>query len=185
MDAITALETRVSVPCLEEPGPTDEQISILLKAAVRAPDHGRLRPWRFMLFSGEQRHKLGQLLEEAWLCEHPGATADELSRVHNKVLRAPAILMVVAETLVDHRIPLQEQVISTGAAAQNIMTAAHAMGIGAMWRTGWMATHPGVKQALGFSDKDVIVAMIYLGTPGGKPCEVPDLDIRSFMRYPL
>ncbi len=184
MDAITALETRVSVPCLEEPGPTDDQIRTLLKAAIRAPDHGRLRPWRFMLFSGAQRNKLGQVLEEAWHMDNPQASTDELSRVRNKVLRAPAILVVVAETLPDHRIPVLEQILSTGAAAQNIMVAAHAMGIGAMWRTGWMATHPVVKQRLGFDDKDAIVAMIYLGTPGGKQQEVPDLDPLSLMRQP-
>lgn len=169
MDAITALTTRASVPRLTEPGPDAAQLDTLLRCAVRAPDHGLLRPWRFLVFSGQERRRLAEILVDATLEDQPELDQAAREKLAAKVYRAPMVMVVVAETQPEHRIPVLEQILAVGAAVQNIMVAAHALGIGAMWRTGALASHPLVKQRLGFAEKDEIVAMLYLGTPARDP----------------
>lgn len=182
MDAITALHTRLSVPGLAEPGPSPEQLDCLLRAALRAPDHGIVRPWRFMVLAGRQRERLGEIFADAQLADDPATDPAILDKMRRNPLRAPTILVVVAETDPDNRVPVIEQVMAVAAATQNIMVAAHALGIGAMWRTGRMAEHALVKRALGFADKDEIVAYVYLGTPSGTRKLLPDEDPATYLR---
>ena len=182
MDAITALHTRLSTPRLTEPGPDADQLDILLRAALRAPDHGILRPWRFVVLQGEQRQRLGEIFVEAQLHDDPAADAATLDKLRANPLRAPTIIAVVAQTDPDSRIPVIEQVMAVAAATQNMMVAAHALGIGAMWRTGRMAEHPLVKQRIGFSSKDEIVAWLYLGTPTGSRKLLPDESPAQYLR---
>lgn len=182
MDAITALHTRLSVPGLADPGPSAEQLDVLLRAAIRAPDHGIVRPWRFMVIEGEARERLGEIFADAQLADDPATDAAILDKMRRNPLRAPTILVVVAETDPDNRVPVLEQVLAVAAATQNIMVAAHALGIGAMWRTGRMAEHTLVKRALGFADKDEIVAYVYLGTPSGTRKLLPDEDPANYLR---
>ncbi len=183
MDAITALHSRLSIPRLTEPGPDAAQIDQLLRAALRAPDHGVLRPWRFMLLEGEQRQRLGELFVAAQRQDDPDTDAAVLDKLRNNPLRAPTVLVVVAETDPHNRVPVIDQVMAVAAAAQNIMLAAHALDIGAMWRTGRMAEHPLVKQRLGFADKDEIVGYLYLGTPAaGSRKLLPDESPQPYMR---
>lgn len=182
MDAISALHNRVSVAKLGEPGPNGTQLDIMLRAAMRAPDHGVLRPWRFMVIEGAQRERLGDIFVEARLQSEPDCDPAALDKLRGKPLRAPMILVVAAETDPDNRVPVIEQIVATGAAIQNIMVAAHALGIGAMWRTGVMASHPLVKRRLGFADKDEIVGYIYLGTPTGSVKRVPEEAHAPYLR---
>lgn len=182
MDAISALHNRVSIAVLGGPAPDAAQRDVMLRAAMRAPDHGVLRPWRFLFLEGEQRERLGQFFVEARLQDDPGADDEALNKLRMKPCRAPLILVAVAETDEDHRVPVLEQIVATGAAVQNIMLAAHALGIGAMWRTGSMARHPHVKASLGFADKDEIVGFIYLGTPAGAVKRVPQEDPDQYLR---
>ena len=174
MDALEALTTRVSVPRLVAPGPSAEQLDWILRAAVRAPDHGRLRPWRFLLLRDEHRERLGALFAEALRHDQPELEEAALQRVREKTLRAPLVMVVAAEVDLGSRIPEQEQIIATGAAVQNMMVAAHAQGLGAMWRTGAMARHPVVKRGLALAEKDTIVGFVYLGTPVEEPPAPPD-----------
>ncbi len=182
MDTIQALQERVSIGVLGAPGPSREEIDTLLKAAVRAPDHGVLRPWRFLVLEGEQLHQLGEVFVKAALQDDPSLTAEEQEKARTRPLRAPCIITVVSENTLNHKIPVLDQVLATGAAAQNIMVAAHALGIGAMWRTGAMAMHPYVKQQLGFEDKDDIVGFIYLGTPTGSIKNIPPTNPNDYIR---
>lgn len=182
MDALQALTSRVSVAVLDAPGPTPAQLEMLLQAALRAPDHGMVRPWRFMVIEGDDRHRFGEILCRAKQAMAPSVDAADLEKLARKPLRAPMILVAVAEVDENHRVPVIEQVVSTGAAVQNIMVAAHALGLGAMWRTGALASHPLVKQALGFSDKDEIVGFIYLGTPAGSVKAVPQASVNAYLR---
>src|SRR5690606_6457605 len=133
MDAISALHHRVSVAKLGEPGPNGTQLDIMLRAAMRAPDHGVLRPWRFMVIEGAQRKRLGDIFVEAKQQADPDCDQAALDKLRGKPLRAPMILVVVAETDPDNRVPVLDQIIAAGAAVENIMIAAHALGIGAMW----------------------------------------------------
>ena len=165
MDAIDALTTRSSPLSLREPAPDRAALDTMLAAAVRAPDHGRLRPWRFIVIAGDARHKLGDVLAEALRRREPNAAEAVLAKERGKPLRAPLIVVVVA-CIRDHPgVPEVEQVVSAGAAAQNILVAAYALGYGAFWRTGKPAYDAHVKSALGLSPTDAIVGFLYLGTP--------------------
>lgn len=182
MDVISALHGRVSIAVLGEPAPDAGQRDTMLRAAMRAPDHGVLRPWRFLMIEGDARARLGDIFVEARLQDEPLAETAAIEKLRMKPFRAPLILVAVAETDPHHKVPVVEQVVATGAAVENIMVAAHAMGIGAMWRTGGMAHHPHVKRALGFAEKDEIVGFIYLGTPAGSIKRVPDEDPQRYVR---
>jgi len=182
MDTLTALTTRVSIPRLTDPGPSPRHIEQLLQAALRAPDHGLLRPWRFIVLQGEQRQQLGDIMERRLLREQPDADEGTRRKARDKALRAPAIIIVVAEVTEQHKIPVWEQVVAVGAAVQNMMVAAHALGLGAMWRTGALAADDQVKQELGFASKDRVVAFLYLGTQAGTRKPLPEQNVASYMR---
>jgi nitroreductase len=182
MDTLTALTTRVSVPRLTEPGPNAAQVHQLLEAALRAPDHGRLRPWRFIVLQGPQREGLADIMEQQARERQPEADRCALDSARNKALRAPTVIIAVADITEDHKIPAWEQVLAVGAAVQNMMIAAHALGIGAMWRTGTMADDPAVKRRLGFTDKDQVVAFLYLGTPAGRLKPLPEDSVATYLR---
>jgi nitroreductase len=165
MDALTAIETRVSANKLGEPGPTPDQIETILNMAARAPDHGRLSPWRFVIIEGEARHILGKAMADIARRNKPEAAEAELEREAGKAMRAPSIIAVAARTANPERIPEIEQIVAVGAAVQNMFIAAHAMGLGAMWKTGAAAYDGGVKSALGLLPTDHIVGFLYLGAP--------------------
>lgn len=182
MDAITALHTRLSTPRLTAPGPSKEDLASLLGAAIRAPDHGLLRPWRFLILEGEKRKELGEIFAAAQLVDDPASDPAVLDKLRNNPLRAPTVMVVVAETDEGSRVPVIEQIMAVAAATQNMMVAAHAIGVGAMWRTGRMASHDLVKERLGFARKDEIVAYLYLGTPTGSRKALPSESYEPYMR---
>lgn len=182
MDTLTALTTRVSSPRLDQPGPTAEQLELLLRAAIRAPDHGLLRPWRFIVLQGEDRQRLADIMEKQLLEQQPDADSRARDIARNKAFRAPTILIAVAEITEGHKVPAWEQVLAVGAAVQNMMVAAHALGLGAMWRTGAIANSDQAKAMLGFAAKDQVVAYLYLGTPLGSPKPLPDESPADFVR---
>jgi nitroreductase len=166
MDALEALGTRASAVRLVEPAPSEALLTAALRAAVRAPDHGMLRPWRFLLVRGAARDRLGEVLAESLARREPGAAPETLEKEAKKPLRAPLIVVVVAKVQPDHpKIPEVEQVVSAGSAAQNLMLAFHAEGFGCMWRTGSPAYDPAVKRAFGIEAHDHIIGLIYVGTP--------------------
>ncbi|MAX55212.1 MAG: nitroreductase [Alcanivoracaceae bacterium] len=182
MDTLTALTTRVSCPRLAEPGPSDEQLDLLLRSAIRAPDHGLLRPWRFIVLEGDQRERLGDIMEAQLLEEQPEADSRTREIARNKALRAPTIIVVVADITENHKIPAWEQMLAVGAAVQNMMLAAYEMGIGAMWRTGAMANSNLAKSMLGFAAKDQVIAYLYLGTPAIGLKSLPDDTPADYLR---
>ncbi len=176
MDALEAIRTRTSVSALTDPGPTDAQLAAILEAGARAPDHGRLRPWSFLVVRDEARNLLGEVLAEATRLSDPQASAALLDRERQKPLRAPVIL-VVAVTPQPHRtVPEIEQVLAGAAAAQNVLLAAHALGLGTIWRTGDKAYDGHVKQALGLPPNAAIIGFLYLGTPAPATPRKPAKD---------
>jgi nitroreductase len=182
MDAIEALTSRRSPVKLVEPAPGDEQLQQILSAAIRAPDHGRLRPWRFLVLRGSARERLGDVLADALKARAPDVPPDVIERERQKPLRSP-LMVVVAAAIAEGKIPAVEQLLSAGAAAQNIMLAAHAMGFGANWRTGDGAYDAKVKEALGLKPDDAIVGFFYLGTPAGRTPIPPDEPgVQTFIR---
>jgi|SRR6185295_940588 len=180
MDAIEALLTRNSAKSYGDMVPTQDHLDTILQAAVRAPDHGRLRPWRFMLIAGEQRRKFGDLLAASAMRRNPNISAGDLQREHDKGLRAPLIILVACRAVPGTKVPIIEQILAAGAAAQNILIGLHNFGYAAAWKTGEAAYDPEVKKGLGLNADDHIVALIYAGGglgalfAPGKPASVQD-----------
>jgi nitroreductase len=171
VDLLEAIATRRSAPRLVEPAPDAAALEVLLRAAVAAPDHGQLRPWRFIAFRGDGRRRLGEVLAAAHTAREPGLDPAAAERTAAKPLRAPLVLAVVCRPVTPatswsgKAVPAWEQLCACAAATQNLLLAAHATGWGAMWRTGWFGDAPQVRAALGLQDDDVVVGWVYLGTP--------------------
>jgi nitroreductase len=165
MDAINAMTSRLSAPALVPPEPDAATLDRIFAAAANAPDHGKLRPFRFIVIRGRARLAFGEVCAEAMKRREPSADATMLDRERQKALRAPMIVVVAAKVTTPAKIPEIEQVLAAGAAAQNVFLAAHAEGFGAMWKTGAPAYDPYVKLSLGLGESDAIVGFIYLGRP--------------------
>jgi nitroreductase len=152
----------------------------ILAAGASAPDHGRLRPWRFIVVRGDARERLGEVFAQALVKRQPDAPAEALEQERGRPLRAPVVIAVVARVDPQHpKIPEFEQVLSTGAAVENILLAAHAQGFGAKWLTGANAYDDHVKAALGLTGNDRLAGFVHLGTVDGKPPQVPHADARD------
>ncbi len=167
MDAVELMTSRRSPLKLVEPAPDDAALATLLRAANRAPDHGRMKPWRFVVLRDAGRQRLAELMVEALRKRDPAANEGALERERQKPMRAPLIVVVAASVIEGHKIPVVEQIVAAGAATQNIVLAAHALGFGAMWKTGEPAYDPDIKAAMGLKPSDVVVGLLYLGTPAG------------------
>lgn len=182
MEAMEALTRRVSGNKLVEPAPDELELHSLLTAAARAPDHGRLRPWSFIVMRGEALHRFGDLLADTYLRRNPEATPAQLDKERGKPLRAPLIVVVAAKVTTESNIPAIEQVLSAGAAAENLMVGAFAMGYGCAWKTGDAAYDPDIKAALKLEPHDAIVGFMYLGTNATSPLPATPVDLDHFMR---
>ena len=182
MDAIDALISRVSIPQLVDPAPDEETLQYLFQAATRAADHACLQPFRFLSVEGEYRHELGDLYQQAALKEDPTLSDAQLERIRMLPLRAPLVLIAIAHCQQHPKVPEIEQIITAGAAVQNLITAAFALGVGAYWRTGSLAYSPEVQRLLKMSENEKIVGFIYLGTPAGKLRTPKAVDINDFYR---
>ena len=163
MDLIEGIESRTSALKLSEPAPTRAHIEQIIKAGTRAPDHGRLRPWRFVVIEGDARKKLGEAMANILRVKMPDASQAQLDAEAGKVMRAPTIIVAGAK-ISKAKIPEIEQVSAVAAALQNMFLAAHALGYGAMWKTGGVAYDKNVKEMLGLAAEDHIVGLLYLGT---------------------
>ncbi len=177
MDLMTAIDSRASAIKLIEPGPSREHLMRIMQAGARAPDHGRLTPWRFVVLEGEARDQLGNAMVEAARAASPDISDVMLQRERDKARRAPTIIVVAARVNQGHKVPEIEQVLAVGAAVQNMFLAAHALGYGVMWKTGEAAYDENVKRAMGLAAEDHIVAFLYLGTIGTKgPVKPSSID---------
>ncbi|MBB6123372.1 nitroreductase [Sphingobium subterraneum] len=144
-------------------------MDIILKAAVRAPDHGRLAPWRLTVIEGAAREKLGQAYVNLKRRLSPDQPSFDQGKELMKAFRAPTIIAVGVSIQEDHKVPAVEQIVAAGAAVQNMFLAAHALGLGAMWKTGDLAYDDNMKSLLGLKASDAIVALLFVGTPPKLP----------------
>jgi nitroreductase len=165
MELFDAINSRISAGRLAEPGPTPEQVQLLLEAGGHAPDHGRMKPWRFTVVDGAARDGFATAVAEARRARLPDMTDDQMVAERDKIRRSPTIIVVGCAVRKDNpKVPEIEQVVAVGAAVQNMFLAAHAMGYGVMWKTGPAAYDAGVKAAVGLNPEDHIVAILHLGT---------------------
>lgn len=165
MELIEAIMSRTSAARLREPGPSAAHLEVMLAAADRAPDHGRLKPWRVQVLDQAARIRLGEAALAARRRRDPQAPEDALRMEREKYLRSPCLVVVGCVIRRDQpKVPEVEQLLAAGAAVQNLCLAAHALGYGAMWKTGPAAYEPEVKQAVGLAPQDHLVAILHLGT---------------------
>lgn len=159
-------------------GPSPEQLRQILACGARVPDHGKLAPWRFILFEGDARARMGEMLADVVSTTEHDASPERLTLERNRFLRAPVVIGVVSRVREGIPIPEWEQILSAGASCMSIVIAAHALGFVANWITEWCAFHPLVRQRLGLGSGERIAGFIYIGTPAAPLQERvrPDLD---------
>jgi nitroreductase len=174
-DALDLLKTRRSFKAAEllGPGPSAAEIETLLTVASRVPDHGKLAPWRFIVFEGDARRAAGAAIAAAFRSKYPDAQPEQVEAERARLARAPLVIAVVSRAAPHVKIPEWEQVLSAGAAAMNLVTAAHALGYGANWITEWYAYDRAVLEALGLEPHERIAGFIHIGRPPGPPEDRP------------
>lgn len=177
MDALQSLLGRNSQPRLQAPAPSAKVRDLAVEAALRAPDHGWLKPWRFVWLQGQDLFELGERLVQA----QPELNEQGQQKCRQGVQRAPAILMAVA-TLKPHRVPEIEQIMAAGVALSYAQLAFHAQGFASVWRTGEWAYHDSVLAALGLAANERLVGYLYVGTAEGEPKALPSLNVADFLQ---
>ncbi len=170
-----------SAKTMGEPGPSKEQLTRILQAGGRAPDHGKLFPWRFIVFEGKGREKFGALL--AAVLEAEGERPQQIEEESRRFLRAPIVIGVVSSAREMHKIPVWEQELSAGAVCQNILIATHALGFVGNWITEWYAYHPVVKEKLGLKPGERMAGFIYIGTATAPLEERPRPEMDKIVSY--
>jgi nitroreductase len=175
MDLLEAIFTRQSIGKVRPDPVPRELIEQLLAAAVQAPNHHKVRPWRFVVLTGMARERLGDAMAQALAARNPAAVPGALDAERAKPLRAPVLIAVGVDKPGAPKVLEIENVCAAAAAAQNLLLAAHALGLAAMWRTGDAASDPAVKAHLGFAPDQHLIAFIYLGYPFVSPVPVPRL----------
>lgn len=181
MEALTALHNRVSSGLLTEPAPGAQQRHNIFRAALRAADHGCLRPWRFLTIEGEARNRLGEIyLRAAEEAEGAPLSDAQRERTLSMPLRAPMIIVAITCLQEHPKVPHLEQHMSTAGAVQAMLTAAYAEGVGAYWRTGPLATNLAVARGLGLAENERIDGFIYCGTPQKPPRQAPELVVEEY-----
>src|SRR5579871_30934 len=164
-----------SAKAMKGPGPSQQQLAQILQAGARAPDHGKLFPWRFILFEGKGRERAGDILADVMQAE--GERDKQVEEERGRFLRAPVVIGVVSAAREQHKIPVWEQELSAGAVCQNILVAATALGFVGNWISEWYAYHPAVKQRLGLKAGERIAGFIYIGTARDELEERPRPDM--------
>jgi nitroreductase len=177
---LLALRRSTPVLMLGEPGPSPADVDMLLRLAMRVPDHRKLEPWRVLIFERDARNKLGDVFAAALKVRNPGASESALEEERKLPLRAPVMLAVVSSPVDDpKKTPEWEQRLSAGALCQTLLIAANAAGWAACWITGDAAFDAHVHKALGMTDGERIAGFIYLGTAKEKPAERQRPDVAA------
>ena len=180
--ALQLLQQRNSSAKLTAPAPTALELEEIFKAALRAPDHGAMRPWSFITIAGDARVKLGELFVKAQMNNGVQMDEDKIRKICSKPLRAPLIVAVAASVTESAKIPDIEQIVSAGCAAQNILLAVEALGYSAVWRTGEMAYDDFVQDGLGLEQHQMLLGFIYIGTRDMKAKPLPQHSLQDTFR---
>ncbi|MBO0663393.1 nitroreductase [Jiella sp. MQZ9-1] len=183
-DAIELLSTRrsIPIPMLAEPAPSGEALDHILTIAARVPDHGKLAPWRFVLYRGDAAVKVGEALA-GLVAEREGERMTETRQTieAERFTRAPLVVGVISTAKAHVKIPIWEQELSGGAVAMNLVNAVHAHGYAANWVTEWVAYDDEAKAILGITPEEKVVGFIHIGTPSVPPSERPRPDLAEIV----
>lgn len=173
MDVFEALFNRRSVSIVKPDALPRELIEKILDAAVQAPNHFRVRPWRFFVLTGAARERLGEVMAQSLLERVPDSPKGMVDKERSRPLRAPVVIAVAADLPDLPKVIEIENVCATAAAVENMLLAAYALGLGAMWRTGPAAYNPDVKAFFGLAPEQHLVGFVYIGYPGAMPEALP------------
>jgi nitroreductase len=185
MDTINLLSRRRSVPpaFLAGPGPSEAELETMLTIASRVPDHGKLQPWRFIIYAGEARLKASRIVEEAFLAANPGADEGARKKEAARFSQAPLVVGVISTAAPHVKIPLWEQELSAAAVCQNLVIAAAALGYGASWLTGWYAYDAGVGASLGVKPGEKVAGFVHIGRPTETMPDRPRPSLRDIVSH--
>lgn len=165
MDVFEAIYNRRSIKKVKSDPVPRELIEKLLAAAVQAPNHYKVRPWRFVVLTGEARHRLGDVMAASLQQRHPEYPQEAFNKAHDTPLQAPVVIAVGVDKPSEAKVLEIENLAAASAATQNLLLAAHALGLGAKWRTGEWATDAKVKEFLGFEHDQHLIGFVYIGYP--------------------
>jgi nitroreductase len=181
MDILEAIHSRHSAGKVKPDPVARELIEQLLAAAVQAPNHYKVRPWRFVVLTGAGREKLGEVMAQSAQANKPDTTEEDLLKDRAKPLRAPVVIAVGVDKPAIPKAKEIENVCATAAAIQNMLLAAHALGLAAIWRTGPSATDPAIKQFFGWEADEHLIGFVYIGYPVETPAPVerPSFEDRT------
>lgn len=179
--ALAFLRDRRSVPAaqLQPPGPTSQELREIVATAIRVPDHGKLTPWRLVAFTGDAGTRYGEALAALHVRVDPGVPAAKVAKDRDRFAHSPVVLAVVARIDEHHpKIPAQEQLLSAGCVAFNLLLAAQAAGFAAQWLTGWSCYDRDAAKLLALADNERAIAYVHIGSRGEEPPERnrPDID---------
>jgi nitroreductase len=177
------LETRRSLnpQFMTGRGPNADELATLLRIATRVPDHGKLTPWRFIIFEGEARYQAGVIIESCFVADKPGADAEATQFERNRLARAPLVIAVVSKAASHAKIPEWEQALSAGAVCLNLSTAARALGFYASWLTEWYAYDRRVLTAFGLEPEERIAGFVHIGMSDVAPKERDRPDVAALV----
>lgn len=182
------IEQRRSMGILAEPAPSEEQLMLALNMAQFAPDHRRLKPTRFVIVNSHQREHFADILVNSIRYEYGDIESAMIEKIHQQVLRAPMIVLAFTQIQVDEKVPAFEQLLSTGAAIQNVLLSLQAQGFASMWRTGEWVKSTYIKQYFGLTAEDYLSAILYIGTATRqlppRPNDINPQFIKSIEQFP-
>ncbi len=182
LSLVQGLQQRVSHSRLAEPAPTTKELSECYKAAFRSPDHAWLRPWRFIECLGDERILLGQKVAQAMKNEKPDLSEAQEAKFRDGPLRAPLVILCVADVTEHPKVPALEQQIAAGCAANNLISALYGFGYGAVWRTGESVFSKAVHKALNLNDRQVLLGYLYVGSKVADDKVIPELNQSDYVR---
>lgn len=180
---ITFMRNRVSQPVLNSPAPSESEWEFILSAASRAADHGNLKPWRFCIFEGEGRAKLGQIYWHHALSEVELMPRSKEDAFVKKAYRAPAVLLIYARIQDHPKVPPIEQIMAASAAAQQVLLGLNALGYGGIWRSGPACFTQKTKDLLSLEKNDQIIGLIYAGTPKEESTFIPEVELSAHLKW--
>ena len=184
MDALQALLSRHSVAALKlrEPAPSAQQLALAIDAALRAPDHGNLKPWRAVLIRGDARKRLSDLFVQRMQQREPPAPPGKVEKARTMPLSAPLVIALAAHIRADNKVPEIEQLLSSGAATMNLMNALHAQGYASIWLTGPNAYDADIARTLGLAAHERLLGFVYVGTSADEAARTSSIDHSGFVR---
>lgn len=177
------IQQRQSVGLLVEPAPTAQQLELAFAAALTAPDHHRLKPTRFVVIETNQRTAFGELVANSMQQDFPEIDPVQIERIKNHPMRAPLLVLALTHLVEHPKVPEFEQILSSGAAVQNLLLSLESQGFASMWRTGAIVESVSLKKALGLQAHDLISGIIYVGTAAKALAPRAELTLSNYVSY--